>query len=53
VCVYAFDLLELRGRDLRDQPLMERRAKLGTLLARSKGDLIRFSELSRRQCSTG
>jgi bifunctional non-homologous end joining protein LigD len=44
VCVYAFDIIELQGRDLRDQPLEERRARLKTLLARSKGDLIRFSE---------
>jgi bifunctional non-homologous end joining protein LigD len=44
VCVYCFDLLELQGRDVRDQPLVERRAKLDALLARGKGTLIRFSE---------
>jgi bifunctional non-homologous end joining protein LigD len=44
VCVYCFDLLELQGRDVRDQPLVDRRTKLAALLARSKGDLIRFSE---------
>jgi bifunctional non-homologous end joining protein LigD len=27
-CVYAIDLLELQGRDLRDQPLVQRRARL-------------------------
>jgi bifunctional non-homologous end joining protein LigD len=43
-CVYAFDLLELQGRDLRDQPLVQRRAQLQALLARAKSDLLRFSE---------
>jgi bifunctional non-homologous end joining protein LigD len=36
VCVYAFDLLMLQGRDLREQPLVQRRAKLQALLARAK-----------------
>jgi bifunctional non-homologous end joining protein LigD len=44
VCVYAFDLMELQGRDLRDQPLYLRRAHLAALLARSSAELIRFSE---------
>jgi bifunctional non-homologous end joining protein LigD len=44
VCVYAFDLLELRGRDLRDQPLVQRRAQLDALLDQSRSDLIRYSE---------
>jgi bifunctional non-homologous end joining protein LigD len=44
VCVYAFDLMELQGRDLRDQPLEQRRARLEALLARGKSDLVRFSE---------
>jgi bifunctional non-homologous end joining protein LigD len=44
VCVYAFDLLELDGRDLRDEPLEKRRARLKRLLARSKGNLLRFSD---------
>jgi bifunctional non-homologous end joining protein LigD len=43
-CVYAFDLLELQGRDLRDQPLVQRRARLQALLRRTKCDLLRFSE---------
>jgi bifunctional non-homologous end joining protein LigD len=43
-CVYAFDLLELQGRDLRDQPLVQRRARLQALLARAKSDLLRLSE---------
>jgi bifunctional non-homologous end joining protein LigD len=44
ICVYAFDLMELQGRDLRDQPLYLRRAQLAALLARSRTDLIRFNE---------
>jgi bifunctional non-homologous end joining protein LigD len=44
VCVYAFDLLELDGRDLRELPLEQRRARLKQLLARSKGKLLRFSD---------
>jgi bifunctional non-homologous end joining protein LigD len=27
-CVYCFDMLELNGRDLREQPLVQRRARL-------------------------
>jgi bifunctional non-homologous end joining protein LigD len=44
VCVYAFDLLELQGRDLRELPLEQRRAQLKRLLNRSKSNLIRFSD---------
>jgi bifunctional non-homologous end joining protein LigD len=44
VCVYAFDVMEIQGRDLRGQPLELRRARLKALLARSQGDLLRFSE---------
>jgi bifunctional non-homologous end joining protein LigD len=44
VCVYAFDMMEIEGRDLREQPLEQRRAQLKRLLARSKGNLIRFSD---------
>jgi bifunctional non-homologous end joining protein LigD len=44
VGVYAFDLMELQGRDLRDQPLEQRRARLKALLASIQGDLLRFSE---------
>jgi bifunctional non-homologous end joining protein LigD len=43
-CVYAFDLLQLQGRDLRNMRLEQRRARLKALLARSQGDLLRFSE---------
>jgi bifunctional non-homologous end joining protein LigD len=44
VCVYAFDLLQLQGRDLRNMRLEQRRARLKALLARSQGDPLRFSE---------
>jgi bifunctional non-homologous end joining protein LigD len=44
VCVYAFELLESQGRDLRELPLEQRRAQLKRLLNRSKGNLIRFSD---------
>jgi len=43
-CVYCFDLLELNGRDLREHPLVQRRARLQALLARAKCTVIRFSE---------
>jgi bifunctional non-homologous end joining protein LigD len=43
VCVYCFDLMELQGRDLRDQPV-QRRARLQALLRRAKSDLLRFSK---------
>jgi ATP-dependent DNA ligase len=43
-CVYCFDLLELNGRDLREQPLVQRRAQLEALLKRGKCNVIRFSE---------
>jgi bifunctional non-homologous end joining protein LigD len=43
-CVYCFDLLELNGRDLREQPLVQRRARLQALLALAQCDLLRFSE---------
>jgi bifunctional non-homologous end joining protein LigD len=43
-CVYCLDLLELNGRDLRELPLVQRRARLQALLARAKCKVIRFSE---------
>jgi hypothetical protein len=33
---------ELNGRDLPEQPLVQRRARLQALLARAKSDLLRF-----------
>jgi bifunctional non-homologous end joining protein LigD len=38
--LYAFDLLELNGEDLRPLPLGERKAKLARLLARSRSDRV-------------
>jgi bifunctional non-homologous end joining protein LigD len=45
-CVYAFDLLDLNERDLRELPLANRRARLNALLTRAKCNLIRFSKPS-------
>lgn len=42
VYLYAFDLLELNGKDWRQQPLEKRKARLEKLLAGSTG--VRFSE---------
>jgi len=39
---YVFDLLQFQGKDLRKQPLAERKAQLEKLLAKESG-LIRFS----------
>ena len=38
----AFDLIELNGEDLRDQPMQDRKAKLARLLRGCDG--IRFTE---------
>lgn len=44
ICYYAFDLLQLEGRILRDRPLTERKAALAELLAASPaGETVRFS----------
>ena len=40
MCVHAFDLMRLSGRDLREAPLEQRQARLRRLLARSRGNLI-------------
>src|SRR5579863_950068 len=60
---YVFDLLYLEGRDLRDEPLHERRLQLQSLLRklRSKSSAIRFSEhiagsgaeVERQACQAG
>jgi bifunctional non-homologous end joining protein LigD len=44
VCVYAFDLMELDGHDLRERPLEKRRAQLKRLLGRGKSNLLRYSD---------
>ncbi len=36
MCVVAFDLLHLDGRDLRDLPLIERKERLQDLLSKSQ-----------------
>jgi bifunctional non-homologous end joining protein LigD len=41
---YAFDLLHLNGKDLRDRPLLERRAKLKELLRPNETSPLQFSE---------
>lgn len=44
VVFYAFDLLELNGRDLRGEPLIERKAALKRLLDADPSANIRYSE---------
>ena len=41
---YAFDVLHLDGEDLRDQPLLERRAKLKELVGRDRTSPLQFSD---------
>ena len=42
-CLYAFDLIEHDGDDLRDLPLIERKRRLARLIGKSKqaGDPVR------------
>ena len=42
--LYAFDLLEHDGADLRDLPLLERKQRLARLLGRAERQVIRFTE---------
>jgi bifunctional non-homologous end joining protein LigD len=44
LCVWAFDLMELNGEDLRPLPLLARKQKLGALLRRHKHPYVRYSE---------
>jgi bifunctional non-homologous end joining protein LigD len=41
---YAFDLLHLNGKDLRERPLVERRQKLKALLAKDAASPLQYSE---------
>ena len=41
---YVFDLLHLDGRDLTDQPLIERKAELERLVGKGQRGAIRFSD---------
>ena len=43
-CAWCFDLLLVGGKDVRSEPLEERRARLEALLAGADADLLRFSE---------
>ena len=42
--LYAFDLIEHDGEDLRDLPLIERKRRLAKLIGRSKRRAIQFIE---------
>ena len=42
--LYAFDLLELDGDDLRDLPLIKRKRRLARLIGRAKRCSIQFTE---------
>ena len=42
--LYAFDLLQHDGADLRDLPLIERKQRLARLIGRAKRRAIRFNE---------
>jgi bifunctional non-homologous end joining protein LigD len=44
LCVWAFDLLEIDGQDIRQMPLILRRVKLGRLLRGYGHDAVRYSE---------
>ena len=44
IILYAFDLMHLNGRDLRQHPLSERRAMLKALLGSDEESRIQFSE---------
>ena len=44
IILYAFDLMHLNGRDLRQEPLSERRALLQALVGSNDESRIQFSE---------
>jgi bifunctional non-homologous end joining protein LigD len=44
LCVWAFDLLEIDGQDIRQMPLILRRVKLGKLIRGYDHDALRYSE---------
>jgi hypothetical protein len=50
--LYAFDLLELNGKDLRPLPLGERKAKLAKLLAGAAAGIV-FNEHTSENGATG
>ena len=44
LCVWAFDLLHLNGRDLRELPLIERKARLERLIMAADTAWLHYSE---------
>jgi bifunctional non-homologous end joining protein LigD len=44
LCVWAFDLLYLNGRDLRELPLQKRKRQLEKLIMKARADWLRLSE---------
>ena len=44
LCVWAFDLLHHNGRDLRELPLFERKARLEKLIRAANANWLRYSE---------
>jgi bifunctional non-homologous end joining protein LigD len=44
VCVWVFDILSLRGQDLRSLPLVTRRYKLDRVMGSCGSPLIQYSE---------
>ena len=44
LCVWAFDLLHLIGRDLRELPLIERKARLAKLVVSASANWLHYSE---------
>ena len=46
VCAYAFDLLQLDGKDLRGRPLVERKRKLARTLRRACSGLVLSEHLT-------
>jgi bifunctional non-homologous end joining protein LigD len=44
IIFYAFDLIELNGKDVRDLPLRKRKALLKPILERGRNNRIRFTE---------
>ena len=44
LCVWAFDLLHHKGRDLRELPLFERKARLEKLILAANANWLQYSE---------
>jgi ATP-dependent DNA ligase len=44
LCVWAFDLLHHNGRDLRELPLLKRKARLEKLILAANANWLRYSE---------